>query len=272
MSFRTTVYLSGPSLANGARDNGRDGGAMRRGPQVLVDRLDRDSARPNRGGDPLDRPVPDVAGREDAGHARLQRQGNASQVPPSAWQPVAREVPAGNDVSLLIALDLLGQPARMWLCTDEDEQRGGGDGLGGRGGVVFEDEALEPPLPAPVNDPGVQANLDVLGGLYLLDQVVGHAGGERVAARDEDDAGGVLGEVYRGLARGVPRSRHVDFLLLHGQRLGHRRPVEHARVVQGLEAGDAQTPVRSPGGYDHAPAHHFAPVRQRHDKPLAAAP
>ncbi len=48
---------------------------MRRRPQVLVDRLDRDSARPNRGGDPLDRPVPDVAGREAA--------------PPPGWSPGA---------------------------------------------------------------------------------------------------------------------------------------------------------------------------------------
>jgi hypothetical protein len=35
--------------------------------------------------------------------------------------------PAGDDVTLLVAGDLIGEPARMWFAPDHDEQRPGRD-------------------------------------------------------------------------------------------------------------------------------------------------
>src|SRR5215210_460334 len=75
-----TVYPSGLSLANGPQGGGQEGQVRRRA-QVLVDRLDGDRARPHSGGNPLDRPVPDVARREDARNARLEHQGRPSERP-----------------------------------------------------------------------------------------------------------------------------------------------------------------------------------------------
>ncbi len=76
----------------------------------------------------------------------------------------------GEDVAALVALDLLGEPARVGPGAYKDEEGAGADGLRGPCGGVLEDEALEPPLPAAVNDPDARADLDVLGGLDLLDQ------------------------------------------------------------------------------------------------------
>ncbi len=112
-----------------------------------------------------------------------------------ASRPSPQEVGPGHNVAALVALDLFGQPVRAGLRADEDEQGRGLDGL--RDPVVLEDQALEPALAAAPHDPGVQADVDVSGGLYLPDQVLRHARGEVVAAHEQRHARGVPGEVRR---------------------------------------------------------------------------
>src|SRR5215217_637707 len=112
--------------------------------------------------------MPYVAGGEDALHARLQQQGKTLQVPPPARQAVAQEVPAGDDVALLVAFDLLGQPTRARLGADKNEQRVRRDGRHAPGEGIFEGKAFEPSFPATAHDPGIQADLYVLCRLDLL--------------------------------------------------------------------------------------------------------
>ena len=138
--------------------------------------LDGDGAFANSGGRPLHRAMPYVVGGEDARHTRLQQQGKTLQVPPSAWLTIAQEIPAGDDVAPLVTLDLLGQPTRAGLGTDENEQGGCRDCLGDTGDRVFQDETFELSLPAAVDDSGVQADLDILRRLDLFYQVFRHAG------------------------------------------------------------------------------------------------
>src|ERR671916_1693936 len=170
MGYLATVYLPLSSLANRPQGSRRSGGPVLRSAQVLVDGLDGDRARPHGGGHPLDRPVPDVARGEDPGHAGLEHEGRPLERPRSL--PVPREVGPRNDVAALVTLDLAGQPARVGIGSYEDEEGGGVDGLGGPRGGVLEDQAFEPSTPATVHDAGVQADLDVLGGLELRDQVL----------------------------------------------------------------------------------------------------
>src|SRR5215208_2053771 len=166
-----TVYPTGLSLANGPQGGGQ-GGQVRRRAQVLVNRLDGDRARPHRGGHPLDQPVPDVARCEDARNARLHGQRRASERPSLRAPTASQEVRPAHDVAALVASYILGQPARKGPGTDEGEQGCGADGLGGVGDRVLEYEAFEPPASAAVHEPGVQADLNVVGGLQLPDQVV----------------------------------------------------------------------------------------------------
>src|SRR3990170_11520 len=111
-----------------------------------------------------------------------------------------------------VACDLVGEPAGVGSGAYEDEQGGRFDGLGSLGGRVLDGQVFEASFPAAVHDPGVQTDIDVLGGLYLPYQVVGHAGFEGVAAHDQRDPGGVLGEVHRRLPGGVRAADDVDFL------------------------------------------------------------
>jgi len=69
-----------------------------------------------------------VAYGEDVRHVRLHKQGKALQVPPSSRTTIAGEVLTGDNVALLVALDLLGQPACVGLSSNKDEQGGRRDG------------------------------------------------------------------------------------------------------------------------------------------------
>ena len=57
---------------------------------MLVDELDGHRPLADPGGDPLDRPAADVAGREDAGHVRLEQERLPGEGPPGHPAVAAR--------------------------------------------------------------------------------------------------------------------------------------------------------------------------------------
>jgi hypothetical protein len=115
----------------------------------------------HRGGLPLDRSVSRVAYGEDARHVRLHITREGAPDATSSRTTIAGEVLVGDNVALLVALDLLGQPACVGLSSDEDEQGGRRDGIRGRGGGVLENEVLEPSLPTTVDNLSVKADLPI---------------------------------------------------------------------------------------------------------------
>ena len=116
----------------------------------------------HRGGHPLDRTVSRVAYGEDARHARLHKQGKALQALPSSRTTIAEEVLTGDNVALLVALDLLGQAACVWLSSDKDDQGGCRDGLWERGCGALQDEVLKPSLLTTVDNLSVKAEFYIL--------------------------------------------------------------------------------------------------------------
>ena len=81
-------------------------------------------------------------------------------MPPSSRTTVAGEVLIGDNVALLVALDLLGQPACVGLSSNKDEQ--GGRRSRERGGGVLEDEVLESFLPTTVDKLSVSGDPRIL--------------------------------------------------------------------------------------------------------------
>ena len=75
---------------------------------------------------------------------------------------IAGEVLTGDNVALLVVLDLLGQAACVGLSSDEDEQGGRRYGLRGRGGGVLKDEVLELSLPIAVDNLSVSGDPRIL--------------------------------------------------------------------------------------------------------------
>src|SRR5918996_623772 len=112
-----------------------------------MDERDRHRAFPDCGCDALDRAVPDVAGDEDAGFARLEEHRISLQRPPAATPAVLEEVRARHQKAALVppqpSLDAGGER----LAADQDEE-----GIRGKltfllPGVVHDDPRLEPVAP-----------------------------------------------------------------------------------------------------------------------------
>ena len=130
---------------------------------------------------------------------------------------------------------------------------------------------LEAALAPSADDGGRCLHLDVRRGLDRLDQVVRHAGLQRLAAHDHRHAARVAGEVERRLAGGVPAADDVD--LLAGQRGGlrGRAAVEHARADELLERLDAEAAVGRAGGEDHDAGADEPAVGERQVEPAGGA-
>src|SRR5215204_1906624 len=88
----------------------------------FVDQLDGDGALAHRRGNPFYRSMPNVAGGEYAGHARLQEQRMALEGPPLRRAAIFEKVLTGNDEAPAVALYLLRQPLGAGLGAYENEQ------------------------------------------------------------------------------------------------------------------------------------------------------
>jgi hypothetical protein len=74
--------------------------------QVLVHEAYDSRSLANGGCDALDRALAHVPGREDAGHARLERQGISVLVPACAW--LLEDISTRHEIALSVTLDLGG--------------------------------------------------------------------------------------------------------------------------------------------------------------------
>jgi hypothetical protein len=229
----------------------------------------RGRAVTNGRGDPLDRTVPGVAGREHPRHGRLERERGAVERPARRIRVVPHDVAAGQDVAAL-DLNRPGQPARPRLAADQHEQRGGRDLPGPVVPPVIQRERLEVLTAVAVGDLGVQAHRDVRRGLDLPDQVGRHRPGQGVAPHQHGHLPGVPGQVQRGLSGRVPRAHDEHVAIFHGPRLGPGRAVENAGPDQRLQPRHGQPAPGDAGRDDDRLSRDLVAVGQAHDARLAA--
>src|SRR3954463_212716 len=135
--------------------------------------LDGDRALADRRRDALHRLVAHVTGAEDAGHARLQEIRIAAQVPAANLATFDRQIGAGENEAVLVALENARHPVGTRLGADEREERC----------------RLELPLLAATGDrdgtqavvavgrrdAGARHHREVRRRLDLIDEVLGHA-------------------------------------------------------------------------------------------------
>src|SRR6476469_7185177 len=84
--------------------------------QVAVDQVDGHAALADGGGDPLHRVEPDVAGREHAGGARLERERRSFECPLGIDR--LDHLRAGDHEPVGVAGDLGAEPVGAWGGTD----------------------------------------------------------------------------------------------------------------------------------------------------------
>src|SRR5512132_1680754 len=139
--------------------------------EVVVDQTDGHGALADRRGHPFDRTAAHVAGGEHAGLAGLKRQRLAARLPRLASRIRTRGVGAGADEAVVVEGELVGQPPGVWLHTNEDEHRPGGEGAPFPGPVVLDHQRLEGVVAAQLADLGVTQYLDVAEAPDAVDQV-----------------------------------------------------------------------------------------------------
>src|SRR3954452_13929761 len=217
--------------------------------EVLVHEGDGHAALADRGGDALDRSVADVAAGEDAGHARLEQVGVA------LGRPAARRahVRAREHEALRVERDLLGQPFRLGVGADEDEETTGVHAGDLVRLAVADVDRLQRALAVYGGHLDGEAHLDVPAARELVDQVARHARAGRRAAAQHRDAARVHREEQRGLAGGVARADDVDVLTVRARRLAPGGAVVETAAGEALERIEAEPPPRDTAGEDDRP-------------------
>ena len=174
-----------------------------------------------------------------------------------------RGVRPGEDEAALVAADLLADPVRVGRGADEHEHRADVEHLVAVG--AGDADVLEA-LPAlGRRDLRARAHLDVPDRGDLLDQVVGHRGGERRAAHEHDHLARAGGEEDRGLAGGVRAADDDHGLVRAGLGLDERGAVVDPLALQLGDPGRVEPPVGDAGGDQHAVAGELAAAGERDD-------
>jgi hypothetical protein len=90
-----------------------------------------------------------------------------------------------------------------------------------------------------------RAHGDVCGRTDAINQILGHAIFERISTNQHRHETGVLGEVKRGLTRGVRTADHDNVSIGGVLGLGDSGAVEHTPSDQAVGAGHVEAPIRS---------------------------
>src|ERR1043166_7234008 len=99
-------------------------------------------------------------------------------------------------------------------------------------------------------DAGVGPNLNVLGLLNLVDEVLRHSGREPVSTHQDYYSFGILGEIDCGLSRGIRAAHHIHHFTFTGDGLSRTTAVVHPRTLELVYPRSFQpTPLHA--GSDH---------------------
>jgi hypothetical protein len=104
-----------------------------------------------------------------------------------------RNVAAGQDESTIVQLDEVAAPLCARLGAGHDEDGRSGDLFTLAGPDVLEPQGFQAALAVAVRSSGAEPDSDAGGRLQLGDEVVGHAGGQRLAPYEQHDPGGEWG-------------------------------------------------------------------------------
>src|SRR5262245_61580096 len=183
-----------------------------------------------------------VADDEDTRHAGLEEERIAIQSP-APWQlTIFDEIGAGEDETQLIAINDSREPVSARQRADEDEERVGRHTLDLAGIRAEHGDLFEACFAMYFVDAGVSPDRYVGNLLDLVDQILRHGAGQRIAAHQHNDFFRVLREVDCGLSGGVGATNNIEGLAFTGERVGGSAAVVNACPLQAVDAGDVEAP------------------------------
>ena len=115
------------------------------GSEQVMEQLDRDRALSDRRRHALRRAVPDIPGRENPRHARLEQEWIAGERP----RAIVGKIRSREDETLVIPLDLRWQPLRVRVPSDHEEERVSVNGFLASLQAIGKHQVLQPPVTPP---------------------------------------------------------------------------------------------------------------------------
>src|SRR5437763_232917 len=178
--------------------------------QILVHELNDDSAFADARGDALDRAVAHVTHDKNSGNARFKQARIAAERPGRKLLAIVNQVAAGEDEAAIVALDGIAEPFGARQRANKDEEAAGRELFGFAGRRAKNGDAGKAGGTMHGGDASLRPNIDVGRFLDLLDQVVRHGAGERVAAHEHNYLFGEFGEMHSRLAGGARSADDVQ--------------------------------------------------------------
>src|SRR6185503_4282831 len=102
---------------------------------------------------------------------------------------------------------------------------------------------FEPSCSITTDDLCIQGHLYIAGRCDLLDEIVGHTGGEGRPSYQQCYTVSVLCQIDNCLSCGVPSPCNEHLLPAHCLGFGDSSAIENARADQGFEVGNAKSPI-----------------------------
>ena len=141
---------------------------------------------------------------------------------------------SGDDESPVVTCHVRRKPVSEGLGADEDKERCGRERVDCSRPSVADVDGLEPAVAGTADDLNSVLHVDVVRGVDLGDEVVGHALRQRLTPDEDRDAGRELREVHSCLS-GRVAAAHYEYLLAgKRRRFGDRGAVVHADAVEPL--------------------------------------
>src|SRR5262245_37421925 len=124
---------------------------------------------------------------------------------------------------------------------------------------------FESPCSMTTDDLRIQGHFYIAGRGDLLDEIVGHTGGEGRPSYQQRYTISVLCQIDRRLSCGVPRSCNKHLLPAHRLGFGDSPAVENARADQGFEVRNAESPISNTHCQNHGMGDDFLSTGEAED-------
>src|SRR6516225_1582123 len=202
--------------------------------------LDDDGALAQARGHAFDRAAAHVADYKNTGNACFEQTRITAEGPRGGFLAIANEVGAGENEAAAIALNDVAEPFGARQRAHEDEEARCGQLFGIARGRAENGDAGEATFPVDADDAGLRPDFDVGCFLDLLDQVVRHGAGKRIAAHEHNHFFSEFGEVHGRLAYGICSADDVNRFALAGNGFGGAAAVVNACALK-LVTGNVES-------------------------------
>src|SRR6266478_1144264 len=180
--------------------------------------------------------VAHVANGKDAGNISLEQERISLERPSLRTLAVAYKIRTGQKETTFVPFDGTRKPVRSRQGPNKYEHRTRRYSLNFIGIGTKHRNLFQVSSPMSLGNAGVCPQLNVGCLLNLINQILRHGAGKRLAAHKNNDALGVSSEVHRRLTRRVRATHDINDFALTGERLCRAATIVNSRALQPVDS------------------------------------